>query len=458
MSGRPESVQGGNVESQSSNVSQGGRRRTRSEFEGDTDYSSTTRRRLEGMYRLQWTMSSTLEDILLEGTTNRANMKLNDFLRSNLGEEWVVERNGNVTMGNFVQNPETFIKKKGLLHTIKASPSYQELEREMKRELEERKILLEAIYKLHHEGVDFLEQWRDYEGKDTVTPLARRKLNRVLTQLLREESREAEERAVREEHVGFALTTTIRDVLFRGRVRVMDVKLNDFLTLEFEGRGILRANRNVLLRGFFKDPTRYIHDAGVLGEMQATDAYLRMEGTVRDEMYLEEAVRRLHHEGVFFLEQWREYQGKDTLTLHVCGKLDGVLTQVERAEKARRDAEEEKARREKEERARLDQQRIKFNLTLSIKDAIFQGRARVHKMKLNKFLMRELDGRGVVDANRNVLLKEFFKDPARYFRDAGVLGEMQATDAYLRMEGTVRDEMYLEEAVRRLHHEGVFFL
>ncbi|EAN98325.1 retrotransposon hot spot (RHS) protein, putative, partial [Trypanosoma cruzi] len=455
MSGRPESVQGGNVESQSSNVSQGGRRRTRSEFEGDTDYSSTTRRRLEGMYRLQWTMSSTLEDILLEGTTNRANMKLNDFLRSNLGEEWVVERNGNVTMGNFVQNPETFIKKKGLLHTIKASPSYQELEREMKRELEERKILLEAIYKLHHEGVDFLEQWRDYEGKDTVTPLARRKLNRVLTQLLREESREAEERAVREEHVGFALTTTIRDVLFRGRVRVMDVKLNDFLTLEFEGRGILRANRNVLLRGFFKDPTRYIHDAGVLGEMQATDAYLRMEGTVRDEMYLEEAVRRLHHEGVFFLEQWREYQGKDTLTLHVCGKLDGVLTQVERAEKARRDAEEEKARREKEERARLDQQRIKFNLTLSIKDAIFQGRARVHKMKLNKFLMRELDGRGVVDANRNVLLKEFFKDPARYFRDAGVLGEIQATDAYAEMEGAVREEMDMEKDLRRLYKNGV---
>ncbi|PWV04251.1 putative retrotransposon hot spot (RHS) protein [Trypanosoma cruzi] len=184
MSGRPEEGLYGNVESQSSNVSQGGRRRTRSDFEGDTDYSSTTRRRLEGIRRPQWTMSSTVEDILLEGSTNRANTKLNDFLRSNLGEEWVVKRNGNVTMGNFVQNPETFIKKKGLLHTIKTSPSYQ---------------VLEAINKLHHEGVYFLWQWREYEGRDTLTPLASGKLNGLLAEIQKEERREADERAKREE-------------------------------------------------------------------------------------------------------------------------------------------------------------------------------------------------------------------------------------------------------------------
>ncbi|RNE97524.1 retrotransposon hot spot (RHS) protein, partial [Trypanosoma cruzi] len=98
MSGRPEEGLYGNVASQSSNVSQGGRRRTRSEFEGDTDYSSNTRRRLEGMYRPQWTMSSSVEDILLEGSTNRTDMKLNDFLRSNLGGRVAVDEEYNVTM------------------------------------------------------------------------------------------------------------------------------------------------------------------------------------------------------------------------------------------------------------------------------------------------------------------------------------------------------------------------
>ncbi|EKG01776.1 retrotransposon hot spot (RHS) protein, putative [Trypanosoma cruzi] len=240
MSGIPEEGIYGNVASQSSNVSQGGRRRTRSEFEGDTDYSSNTRIRLEGMYRPQWTMSSTVEDILLEGTTNRADMKLNDFLRSNWGEEWVVERNGNVTMENFVQNPETFIKKKGLLHTITTSPQYK---------------VLEAINKLHHEGVYSLEKWRDHEGKDTVTPLAREKLKEFLTQVLTEERREAEEKARREQQqIIFNLSAKIEDLLLKGRVRVMDIKLNDFLTLELDGRGILRANRNVLLRDFLLIP------------------------------------------------------------------------------------------------------------------------------------------------------------------------------------------------------------
>ncbi|PWU97902.1 putative retrotransposon hot spot (RHS) protein [Trypanosoma cruzi] len=321
MSGRPEEGLYGNVESQSSNVSQGGRRRTRSEFEGDTDYSSTTRRRLEGIYRPQWTMSSTVKDILMEGSTNMAEMMLNDFLRSNLGGRGVVDTNENVAMEMFVLRPTMFINDSEILGMITASPSYQVLE--------ERKILLEAIYKLRHEGVDSLEQWRDHEGKDTVTPLASGKLDGVLTQVLRGERREAEERAVREEQVELTLTNTIEDVLFNGRVRVMKIKMNDFLTLETEGKGILATNRNALLREFFKDPTRHIHDAGVLGEIQATDAYARMEGTVREEMDLEEAVRRLHHEGVDFLEQWRDYEGKDTVTPLAKGTLDAALTQVQ---------------------------------------------------------------------------------------------------------------------------------
>ncbi|PWV09274.1 putative retrotransposon hot spot protein (RHS) [Trypanosoma cruzi] len=202
MSGRPEEGIYGNLESRSSNVSQGGQRRARSEFESDTDYSSVSRRRLEEMHRPQWTMSSSVKDILLEGSTNRTDMRLNEFLRSNFGEEWVVERNGNVTMDAFVQEPDAYVQDQQFLRRILNLTAYQALKIELdnrKREVEKRKILLEAIYKLHHEGVFFLEQWRDYEGKDTVTPLAKGKLNGVLTQVQREEKREAEEKRKAEE-------------------------------------------------------------------------------------------------------------------------------------------------------------------------------------------------------------------------------------------------------------------
>ncbi|RNF02350.1 putative retrotransposon hot spot (RHS) protein, partial [Trypanosoma cruzi] len=168
------------------------------------------------------------------------------------------------------------------------------------------------VYKLNHEGVFFLHQWRDYEGKDTVTPFARVKLNAALTQIQREERRKAEERLRREEEerlkraqeMKFTISTTIEDVLFKGRTRVMNIKLNDFLTMELEGKGILRANRNVLLKGFFKNPTSYIRDAGVLGEIQATDAYLSMEKAVREEMDLEEEVRKLSDKGVNNVLGW----------------------------------------------------------------------------------------------------------------------------------------------------------
>ncbi|PWU85389.1 putative retrotransposon hot spot (RHS) protein [Trypanosoma cruzi] len=73
-------------------------------------------------------------------------------------------------------------------------------------------------------------------------------------------------------------------------------------------------------------------------------------------------------------------------------------------------------------------------------------------MKLNDFLMRELDGRGVADTNRSVLLKEFFKDPAMYIRDAGVLNEIKASGRYLSMEGAVREEMDMEEDIRKLQY------
>ncbi|KAF8300601.1 retrotransposon hot spot protein (RHS), putative, partial [Trypanosoma cruzi] len=98
-------VQGGNAKSRASAVPQGDRqRRARQDFEGKRDQPAATNIRAESQ-QPQWTMSSSVEDILLEGSTNRSKMKLNDFLRSYLGEEWVVERNGNVTMEAFLLRP-----------------------------------------------------------------------------------------------------------------------------------------------------------------------------------------------------------------------------------------------------------------------------------------------------------------------------------------------------------------
>ncbi|RNC51161.1 retrotransposon hot spot (RHS) protein [Trypanosoma cruzi] len=89
------------------------------------------------------------------------------------------------------------------------------------------------------------------------------------------------------------LVSKIEDLLFEGKVRVMDRKLNELLNKRFDGRGFVDANRNVLREGFLRTPRSIFAMRGVLGEMQASDRYAMMERTVRDEMDMEEDVRRL---------------------------------------------------------------------------------------------------------------------------------------------------------------------
>ncbi|RNC58438.1 retrotransposon hot spot (RHS) protein [Trypanosoma cruzi] len=150
MSGRPEEGIYGNLESQSSNVSQGGQRRARPEFESDTDQPAATRRRVEKARQPQWTMSSTVKDILLEGSTSRTNMKLNDFLWNYLGGTAAVDEDHNVTMEAFVRRPNAYVQDQQLLEEIPNLTAYQ---------------ALEAITKPLHEGVLSLGQRRDYERK-----------------------------------------------------------------------------------------------------------------------------------------------------------------------------------------------------------------------------------------------------------------------------------------------------
>ncbi|PWV13195.1 putative retrotransposon hot spot (RHS) protein [Trypanosoma cruzi] len=295
----------------------------RSGIPGDGS-DAATRRRVEGTQQPKWTMSSSVEDILLGGDTN-TDMKLNDFLWNYVGRLAAVEDH-NVTMKVFVQEPDAYVQDQQLLRIIFNLTEYQE----MKRELDEMKILLEDITKLHHEGVFSIEQWRDYDGKDTVTPLARGKLNAALTQVLTEERRKAEERLRRTQEMKFTISTTIEEVLFKRKVRVNEMKLNDFLTMELGGRGVMATNRSVLLEEFFKDPTKYIRDKGVLNKMQITDAYARMEGAVRDEIIFEKDRSKLRNKGVSNLLGWSKAAANVKTTVHNFTKdaLDAALEEV----------------------------------------------------------------------------------------------------------------------------------
>ncbi|PWU96467.1 putative retrotransposon hot spot protein (RHS) [Trypanosoma cruzi] len=134
--------------------------------------------------------------------------------------------------------------------------------------------------------------------KDTITPLARGKPNGVLTQVLTEARREAEGRLRGTQEMKFAISSNIEDVLFKGRVRVNEMKLSDFLTRELDGRGIVDTNRDVLPEEFFKDPTKYIRDKGALDEIQASDRYLSMKRAVKGEVIFDEDIRRLCDKGV----------------------------------------------------------------------------------------------------------------------------------------------------------------
>ncbi|PWV06164.1 putative retrotransposon hot spot protein (RHS), partial [Trypanosoma cruzi] len=96
------------------------------------DVSDAAARHVAGSkQRPQWTMSSSVKDTLLEGSTLRTDMKLNDFLRSNLGGKGVVKKNENVAMEVFVQEPDAYLQDQRLLRIIFNLTEYQ-------------------VYKLHH--------------------------------------------------------------------------------------------------------------------------------------------------------------------------------------------------------------------------------------------------------------------------------------------------------------------
>ncbi|PWU86952.1 putative retrotransposon hot spot protein (RHS,) [Trypanosoma cruzi] len=122
-------VQGGNARSRASAVPQGVRqRRARPESEDVTDQPAATHIRVEEARQPQWTMNSTVKDILMEGSTFSTNMKLNDFLRNYVGGRAAVDEDSNVTMQVFVQEPDDYVQDQRLLEEILNLTAYQALE------------------------------------------------------------------------------------------------------------------------------------------------------------------------------------------------------------------------------------------------------------------------------------------------------------------------------------------
>ncbi|EAN85427.1 retrotransposon hot spot (RHS) protein, putative, partial [Trypanosoma cruzi] len=101
--------------------------------------------------------------------------------REHFGSRAAVEEEQNVEMWKFLWSPDAYIKDEQLLEEISNLKDYQ---------------LLTDRRKLTDGNVMFLENWREFKDKATVTPLARKKFDDALTQIRKEVARwEAEERA-----------------------------------------------------------------------------------------------------------------------------------------------------------------------------------------------------------------------------------------------------------------------
>ncbi|KAF8284958.1 putative retrotransposon hot spot (RHS) protein, partial [Trypanosoma cruzi] len=179
MSGRPETVHGGNGEGPASTVPQGnGRRMARPVLEGGTDQLAATRRRMEEARQPQWTLDSRVEDVLLEATARSTNMKLNDFLWQNLGGRGVVDTNRSVLLNELLKDPTRYIRDAGVLNEIHASSHYKRIRNDLRNKM----FFDEDVRKLEENGVNTLIGWLEAaaEVKEIVHGITKQFLNAFL--------------------------------------------------------------------------------------------------------------------------------------------------------------------------------------------------------------------------------------------------------------------------------------
>ncbi|PWV20351.1 putative retrotransposon hot spot protein (RHS) [Trypanosoma cruzi] len=160
---------------------------------------------------------------MLDGDTLSTSLKLNIFFGIVLAPWRLLMKDYNATRETFIRRLDAYVNDQQLLEGILNLTDYQ-------------------MYKLLHEGVFSLHQWRDYERKDTINFRAMQKLDSALEM----------PDGYSEQRKKITLVSKIEDVLFERKVRVMDRKLNELLNRRFDGRGFVDANRNVLREGFLR--------------------------------------------------------------------------------------------------------------------------------------------------------------------------------------------------------------
>ncbi|RNE98400.1 uncharacterized protein Tco025E_09244, partial [Trypanosoma conorhini] len=131
------------------------------------------RRRVEETpARQRWTLTSTVEEVLLEGLDAAEQMTLSDFIRRYVDPNFVLDEGRNVMMGVVIQWPEDCISDERLLGRILNSPAYQRLEDARNLHADARKLMEHEVGNLQH--------WKDFHQKDIVAAITRRKLNAAL--------------------------------------------------------------------------------------------------------------------------------------------------------------------------------------------------------------------------------------------------------------------------------------
>ncbi|RNE99304.1 retrotransposon hot spot (RHS) protein, partial [Trypanosoma conorhini] len=111
-----------------------------------------------------WTLTTSVDDVLLGSESGIERMTLNDFIRRYVDPDFVLEGR-NVMMGVFARRPERYVTDPELRGDILSLPEYQ---------------LLEDARKLMEHRVNCLEHWKEFPQKDTVTLLAKGKLDSAL--------------------------------------------------------------------------------------------------------------------------------------------------------------------------------------------------------------------------------------------------------------------------------------
>ncbi|RNE95618.1 retrotransposon hot spot (RHS) protein, partial [Trypanosoma conorhini] len=159
-------------ESPATNVPRG-RRHARSGPDGGASGQPPAQRRRveEAPAGPQWNLTTAVEEVLLAGFDVTEQMTLNDFIRRYVDPDFVLEGR-NVMMGVFARRPEHYIRDEWLLGEILNSQAYQLLEDARNLRADARNLAVQ--------GVSSLDQWKEFEHKDTVTLLAKGKLDRAL--------------------------------------------------------------------------------------------------------------------------------------------------------------------------------------------------------------------------------------------------------------------------------------